>query len=228
MTSELKSETARINGAKSRGPVTPEGRDKSARNAVKHGFSSHSHILLACEDPEEFDGMFKHYRDLHEPETPAERELVETMASARWRIRRLETIETGLMDDEMSRLDPAAPAPAGSPVQMARAFRALTAESNPIALAGRYQARLQRLHDKNYKTLRDLKRARFALQPHEVQATWVDPEHNRARDAAILTLLSMAARPVEIPNEPTGDAIKEVSIEPATEEAGHPVIEPEI
>ena len=36
MSSQLKSETARTNGAQSNGPVTPQGRATSSRNSLRH------------------------------------------------------------------------------------------------------------------------------------------------------------------------------------------------
>src|SRR3982074_2217988 len=99
MTSTLKSETARINGAKSRGPTTDEGKEKSSRNALKHGLTAgNGNILLDCEDPHQFGEILNKFHGMFEPVTLAEKDIVEEMVAARWRIRRMWTIETGLFN----------------------------------------------------------------------------------------------------------------------------------
>src|ERR1700730_1940225 len=102
MVSQLKSDTARANGAKSRGPTTAEGKEKSSRNALQHGLTaSNGNILLDCEDPTQFDEFFSKFLGIHEPATPAEKDIVEEMIAARWRIRRMLTLETGLLNAEI-------------------------------------------------------------------------------------------------------------------------------
>ena len=88
MSSELKSETARINGAKSRGPTTEAGKATSSQNAIKHGMTARNTYILECESLNDFKEFFAAHVAIHEPATPPEKELVEQMAIARWRIRR--------------------------------------------------------------------------------------------------------------------------------------------
>jgi hypothetical protein len=85
MPSELKSETARINGAKSHGPVTPEGKARSAANSRRHGLTAS--VLLDGESDEHFQLLLADFMDHFQPQTGVETDLVEVMAIARWRLR---------------------------------------------------------------------------------------------------------------------------------------------
>src|ERR1700692_1136052 len=165
MVSNLKSETARANGAKSRGPTTAEGKEKSSRNAIKHGLTAGTgNILLDCEDPDEFEEAFNKLLGIHAPATPAENDLVEEMVAARWRIRRMWTIETNLFNVEILTQQAKADTP-DSGIHLAMAFRTRADDPRSLALASRYEARLQRLYDRAYKTLRELQQERKSQPP---------------------------------------------------------------
>ena len=101
MPTERQSESARINGAKSRGPKSAEGKKKSSRNSLQHGCTASHTIILACEDPKDFERMVEKYDTMYKPVTLEEQDLVAEMISARWRIRRATGIETNLIDCEM-------------------------------------------------------------------------------------------------------------------------------
>src|SRR6184192_2774333 len=103
MPSELRSDTARANGAKSRGPKSPETKSKSSQNALKHGFTARHILLLDCEDPAQLEVMQEEFGAIHQPGTPAEQDLVDEMITNRWRIRRIRTAEVVTIDCEMIR-----------------------------------------------------------------------------------------------------------------------------
>ena len=168
MPSELKSETSRINGAKSHGPKTPEGKEASSRNSLKHGFTSSKTFILQCESAEEYQEFLAEHIAIHQPVTAPEKELVDQMAIARWRIRRFVAAETDLFDTEMVRNRDKVNkefAPADSAVHLAMAIRSLADESRVLSLMSRYESRLQRVHDKAYAALRELQSKRPAPQP---------------------------------------------------------------
>ena len=242
MVSNLKSETARANGAKSRGPITPEGKEKSSRNSLKHGLTASSrNILLDSEDPDEFEEIFNKLLGIHEPARPAEKDLVEEMGVARWRIRRIRTIETGLLNAEILKQQSSPSVSAGD---LASAYRALSDDSHSLALASRYEARLQRTYDRAYKTLRELQQARKAeppAQPHTMHVKWVnrndepDQNYNSSVSEGASDEQNPSSEPnptacePNLPNEPTVAANKDVktdfsnrNAEPAPKPAAKP------
>src|SRR5260370_15870849 len=162
MPSKLQSDTSRANGAKSHGPKSAETRAISAQNSLKHGFTSRHTTLLTCENPDEFAEMLAgHMTDYH-PAKGAQENLVNEMVSARWRISRIRVAESVLIDLEMRRNYQEVqkqftdPEPA---VYVAEAIRTLFTESGSISLISRYESRLFRMHDRAYRTLRELQKA---------------------------------------------------------------------
>src|SRR2546422_10140865 len=101
MPTEPQSESARINGAKSHGPKSAEGKKKSSRNSLRHGCTAGHTILLACEDRGDFNRMRKDYDAMYKPVTLEEQNLVAEMFATAWRLRRATTIDTALNDLEV-------------------------------------------------------------------------------------------------------------------------------
>ena len=76
---------SRANGAKSKGPVTDQGKINSSRNSTRHGLLAAT-IVLEAEQTEPFLELVQELYEEHQPATPTEMMLVDTIASARWRI----------------------------------------------------------------------------------------------------------------------------------------------
>jgi len=176
MSSELKSATSRANGAKSHGPITPEGKEISSQNALNHGFTSKKTIVLKCENEGEFQEMLGFYADTYQPYCPVEKDLVHEMVACRWRMERLRMMETALLDSEMDREPPEAEITDDPGYQMAFAFRRLVDGSRAISLASRYESRLHRIHERSHRTLRELQQSRLAVTPHSPSVSAGVPE----------------------------------------------------
>jgi hypothetical protein len=207
MVSDLKSETARANGAKSRGPTTADGKEKSSHNAVKHGFTSKSLILLDCESPDEFGEVLDDYFKTHQPSNDAQIGLVNEMVAAHWRIRRIMMIETGMLNAEIQNQGTKSDSN-DTGVHMAAAFRALADDSRALALANRYESRLRRIHDRAYKTLRELQHSPSVSEGASTEQP------------------SQPAPQPKVPNEPTAAATNEVRGDSGSEPPVAPLTTP--
>ena len=87
MATEKQIEAARLNGAKSKGPVTEEGKAVSSQNARKHGLSARKYIL-DDEDQEEFDALHAEYRATFAPANRIEADLVRQITIYQFRLDR--------------------------------------------------------------------------------------------------------------------------------------------
>jgi len=154
MSSQRKIDSCRANGAKSRGPKTVAGREKSSMNALRHGLTAET-ILLANESPERFKYVRDSYIEQFHPVGEVELDLVEEMVVAKWRQRRNQTIEAALLNREMEQQDEP-----DEINRLATAFVSLAENSNALALLTRYEPRLQRDYHRALKSLLNLQAIR--------------------------------------------------------------------
>jgi hypothetical protein len=92
--SNAHAEASRRNGAKSRGPKTPEGKARSAMNALKHGLRAEKYVTLVDEQWDDFVKLEAALTLELAPEGPLQSLLVRRVARAAWRLMRADRLET--------------------------------------------------------------------------------------------------------------------------------------
>jgi hypothetical protein len=97
MSSLKQIEANRRNALKSTGPTTPEGKERSRFNAIRHGLTAET-VIAALEDAEDYKAFEAAVIADYDAESAVERELVLRLASVLWRLRRATGIETALFE----------------------------------------------------------------------------------------------------------------------------------
>jgi hypothetical protein len=97
MSSLKQIEANRRNALKSTGPTTPEGKERSRRNALRHGLTAET-VIATLEDAEDYQAFEAAVIADYDAESAVERELVLRLASVLWRLRRASGIETALFE----------------------------------------------------------------------------------------------------------------------------------
>jgi hypothetical protein len=120
------------NAQLSTGPVTAEGKTRSARNALRHGLTA-KNPLLPEEDREEYRRHCETYLARFAWREECERQLIQRMADIEWRLLRVPHIETALMEE---------------------------GEFGALANIAMYEQRLQRTKEKALAHLRELQASR--------------------------------------------------------------------
>ncbi len=182
MSSERKTQSARANGAKSRGPKTAEGKAKSALNAVTHGLNSKT-VVLGTESEDRFEEFRARYFADLAPRNQVEAGLVDQIVAASWRLERVWSMEASIIDVEIARqreqierdfihID--------DEVRTAMAFKSLADESRALALLNRYEVRFERIIHRSLETLSRLRETEKQNLPNEPNPT-SEPAAARAK-----------------------------------------------
>ena len=100
MRSDKQIEASRHNGARSQGPLTPEGKSVTSRNAITHGLNARD-ILLRHESPQQFEQLLNSNLARFAPQDDTEMRIVEEYSVAEWRLRRAWTLIAALIDNRM-------------------------------------------------------------------------------------------------------------------------------
>ena len=103
--SSAKAEAARRNGALSRGPITPEGKARSARNGFRHGLTAQNFLTTPAEE-DAFRHHFNALIELWDPQTSCEHYLVEKLARADFQHDRAERTIFAMVDVETDIIAP--------------------------------------------------------------------------------------------------------------------------
>ena len=93
-----RAEQARINGAKSHGPVTPEGKAKAAQNGPRHGLRGGAFSLLPGEDADALAALRCCVEADWRPRDAYEAHWVNELVASMWRANRLRRLEIELLD----------------------------------------------------------------------------------------------------------------------------------
>jgi hypothetical protein len=150
MSSEKRIAASRRNGALSRGPKTPAGKDISSRNAVRHGLLAK--IIVLEEEPDDaFKELFYAYAERFGPLDQVEIGMIEEMVATYWRLRRAWAIENRYFDTAMAVQQ--GPSPTD---RLMSAFSSLS-DANHLNLIHRYETRLHMMFQRAFRNLLTLR-----------------------------------------------------------------------
>lgn len=225
---------SRLNGSRSRGPKTPEGKRRISINARRHGLLSKC-VVLDHECAEDFGLLLQQHVDKLQPTEDIEFSAIEEMTASVWRLRRIWAIEKRLFEktmDSMANLTAIGAVPdRGQGDRMASAFSRL-AQGPELHLLGRYESRLHNMYQRalnNFLRLREIvpDASRHAA-PELAASEHVEPEHVASESApapvACSEPESASAAPIQIrASGPPVEAFPVAALQPEpNSEPSHP------
>ena len=150
--------SSRINGALSHGPTTALGKRRAQLANMRHGLLSKC-VVIESESDEVFDMVLDQHLEYFKPKNAIEEGMIEDIACAYWRLRRVMAIETTMLNknvrrqDENDELD-----------RLEQAFAGLS-DTSKFDVLNRYETRLQRTYQRALRNLQNLRSQKILKFP---------------------------------------------------------------
>ena len=213
ITSLRRQEASRRNGALSNGPITPEGKARSSRNAVTHGCLA-TLITFNAEEADLFNRIHAEYVARFEPRDQAEHDLVEEIVRAKWQIRQAwayESATVGLqLVQDAERIDRIWKS-LGETDRRTLALTASLKDSNTIPNLQRYARSLALQAERDIKLLMALKIQPLPPAEEPAQKPSQEPLESAERNEPS----PISGHPGPIPNSRAACTIHAYAITPA-------------
>jgi hypothetical protein len=151
--------TNRANSQHSTGPRTTAGKERSSRNALRHGLTGHV-VVLPAEDRTAYQRHVQRFVAEFQPKGALEEQLVQSLADTTWRLNRVPAVETNFLtlgiEDHLDTIRTNHPEAADA-LAMARA---LHTQSRTLANLSIYEQRIARFFDRTLKQIREIQAER--------------------------------------------------------------------
>jgi hypothetical protein len=157
MASQAQSVANCANAQLSTGPKTAAGKQAVAQNGLSHGLSSAKFAVLPHENPAEYQALLESLQAEFAPHTAAETFLVEEMARAQWKLRRITAMEHQLLSAEGD---------------LAKWFKEDCSQDEVLLKLSRYESTARRAWYKALAELGKLRSGRSLVQGREIDAAF--------------------------------------------------------
>ena len=218
--SEARSAASRENGQKSHGPVSPEGKAKSALNAVRCNLTS-NHVILTAEDAPRYHTHITDYQTQFEPIGPEECALVQSIADLRWRLNRIPGIEQSILVTEGANIIAENPIYAAPAAHLALEREVRLRHEKELRNLALQEHRLARRREKELAELHALQQERKAKEAEAKQKEKVKEEEAKKAAASAPRIGFEFTNPPAAPETPQFPSKTATSIvsgsEPATD-----------
>jgi hypothetical protein len=173
-------EASRINGARSNGPSTPEGRAISSRNARTHGLTG-GDVVLPHESQEQYDALLASFVKRFRPTDETEFDLIREMVNSRWRLRRIESMEVALIQRAVNQQMEAMGNDVDPAEAQSLAYAELAENSKGLRLLNRYAKDLRRSYEKALAEFMELQCGDLCQIPESREAQ-SEPDYTALRN----------------------------------------------